>query len=244
MFDWFTFSAQIVNFLILVWLLNRFLYSPVTKAMDKREQDIKELFEEADAKTQAAESKQLEFVKELKHIDELKQEKLDSLEKELRSREKEMLKEAKERSKALEASFSEALEEAKRRIHNEFRREIQIEILDAIRKIIDDLADSELEEQMVKKFMGEFTKNGYFLPVNERRVLPHEVKIRSSFPLKKHIRESLEKLIAGEVQDKFDLVFETREDNLPGIEMIVDGQKAEWTVSNYLASLDNKFLRG
>ncbi|MER2603590.1 MAG: F0F1 ATP synthase subunit B, partial [Candidatus Competibacter phosphatis] len=27
--DWFTVAAQIVNFLLLVWLLKRFLYRPV-----------------------------------------------------------------------------------------------------------------------------------------------------------------------------------------------------------------------
>ena len=40
--DWVTVSAQIVNFLLLVWLLKRFLYQPVLSAMDRREQDIAE----------------------------------------------------------------------------------------------------------------------------------------------------------------------------------------------------------
>ena len=34
--DWITVSAHIVNFLILVWLLKRFLYRPVIRAMDRR----------------------------------------------------------------------------------------------------------------------------------------------------------------------------------------------------------------
>ena len=38
--DWITVSAQIVNFLILVWLLKRFLYRPVLNAMNRREQRI------------------------------------------------------------------------------------------------------------------------------------------------------------------------------------------------------------
>lgn len=35
--DWFTVIAELVNFLILVWLLKRFLYEPVLKAIDERE---------------------------------------------------------------------------------------------------------------------------------------------------------------------------------------------------------------
>jgi len=38
--NWFTVIAQIVNFLILVWLLKRFLYKPVLKAIAEREQKI------------------------------------------------------------------------------------------------------------------------------------------------------------------------------------------------------------
>ncbi len=38
--NWFTVVAQIINFLILVWLLKRFLYKPVLKAIDEREKKI------------------------------------------------------------------------------------------------------------------------------------------------------------------------------------------------------------
>ena len=31
--DWFTVAAQITNFLVLVWLLKRFLYAPILNAM-------------------------------------------------------------------------------------------------------------------------------------------------------------------------------------------------------------------
>jgi len=35
--DWFTVVAQVINFLILVWLLKRFLYKPILRAIDERE---------------------------------------------------------------------------------------------------------------------------------------------------------------------------------------------------------------
>ena len=59
--DWFTVGAQAVNFLILVWLLKRFLYKPILKAIDAREKRI--AAELADAATQmnAAEQLRVEF---------------------------------------------------------------------------------------------------------------------------------------------------------------------------------------
>ena len=44
--DWFTIAAQALNFLILVWLMRRFLYKPILNAIDAREKLIaKELAE-------------------------------------------------------------------------------------------------------------------------------------------------------------------------------------------------------
>jgi F-type H+-transporting ATPase subunit b len=38
--DWFTVGAQTLNFLILVWLMKRFLYKPILNAIDTREKRI------------------------------------------------------------------------------------------------------------------------------------------------------------------------------------------------------------
>ena len=53
--DWFTVVAQALNFLILVWLMKRFLYKPVLNAIDAREKRI--AMELADAKSKKAEAK-------------------------------------------------------------------------------------------------------------------------------------------------------------------------------------------
>ena len=52
--NWFTVIAQIVNFLILVFLLKYFLYDRIVKAMDEREQRIQLRLKEAEEKKQEA----------------------------------------------------------------------------------------------------------------------------------------------------------------------------------------------
>ena len=52
--DWFTVSAQIVNFLILVWLLQRFLYRPILDAIDAREQRVAAALTKAEANKEEA----------------------------------------------------------------------------------------------------------------------------------------------------------------------------------------------
>ena len=54
--DWFTVLAQIVNFLLLVWLMNRFLYRRILGAIDARENRIAARLAQAAAKeTEAVE---------------------------------------------------------------------------------------------------------------------------------------------------------------------------------------------
>ena len=52
--DWLTVAAQIVNFLVLVWLLQRFLYGPITRAMARRETRIEDRLADARAMQVAA----------------------------------------------------------------------------------------------------------------------------------------------------------------------------------------------
>ena len=53
--NWFTVIAQIINFLILVWLMKKYLYKPILQAIDEREKKI--ATELADAKSKVAEAK-------------------------------------------------------------------------------------------------------------------------------------------------------------------------------------------
>ena len=59
--DWFTVGAQIVNFLVLVWLLQHFLYKPVLNAIDAREKRIAAELADADAKKAEAEKERTDF---------------------------------------------------------------------------------------------------------------------------------------------------------------------------------------
>src|SRR5476649_1716532 len=59
--DWFTVAAQVVNFLVLVWLLKRFLYKPVLAAIDEREKRIATQLQDAEKKKAEAQKEQTDF---------------------------------------------------------------------------------------------------------------------------------------------------------------------------------------
>src|ERR1700689_1727878 len=68
--DWFTVGAQVLNFLILVWLLKHFLYKPILNAIDAREKRIAAELTDANAKRTEAEKERGDFQNKNKALDE------------------------------------------------------------------------------------------------------------------------------------------------------------------------------
>lgn len=59
--DWWTFVLQGINFLVLVWLLWRFLYRPVKAIIEKRKEVAEQAFAKADAAAQEAAEEKKKF---------------------------------------------------------------------------------------------------------------------------------------------------------------------------------------
>ena len=67
--DWFTVGAQVVNFVILVWLMKHFLYKPILNAIDAREKRIASELADANAKRTEAEKERADFENKNKAFD-------------------------------------------------------------------------------------------------------------------------------------------------------------------------------
>ena len=63
--DWTTFALEIVNFLALVWLLKRFLYTPVLDVLARRRAGVEQLLAESRASEARARALQGEFERRL-----------------------------------------------------------------------------------------------------------------------------------------------------------------------------------
>jgi F-type H+-transporting ATPase subunit b len=76
--SWWTFALQVVNFLVLVWLLQRFLYRPVRGILEKRKQLSKEAFAAADKAKTEAEAAQRRYEEDREKLAEERQAVLDA----------------------------------------------------------------------------------------------------------------------------------------------------------------------
>ena len=107
--DWFTVGAQALNFLILVWLLKRFLYKPILHAIDAREKRIAAELADADAKRAEAEKARDEFQRKNEEFDRQRAALLSQATDEANAERQRLLDEARKAADALGAKRQDTL---------------------------------------------------------------------------------------------------------------------------------------
>ena len=151
--DWFTVGAQALNFLILVWLMKRFLYKPILDAIDAREKRIAAELADADAKKAEAQKERDEFQHKNEEFDQQRAALLSKATDEAKAERQRLLDEARQAADALSAKRQEALTKRRRRPESgASRRRTQQEVFAIARKALTDLAATSLEERMGEVF--------------------------------------------------------------------------------------------
>ena len=107
--DWFTIVAQALNFLILVWLMKRFLYKPILHAIDEREKRIATELANADAKKAEAQKEHEEFQHKNEEFDKQRAELLSKAKDEAQAERQRLLDEARKAADTLSAKRQETL---------------------------------------------------------------------------------------------------------------------------------------
>src|ERR1700733_2925208 len=150
--DWFTITAQALNFLILVGLLKHFLYKPILNASDTREKLIAKELADADAKKAEAQKEHEEFQKKNEEFDQQRAALLTRATDEAKVERQRLLDEARKGADALTAKRQESLIHDAQNLNQAISRFTQKEVFAITRKALTDLATTSLEERMGEGF--------------------------------------------------------------------------------------------
>src|SRR5580700_624339 len=107
--DWFTVGAQALNFLILVWLMKRFLYKPILNAIDAREKRIATELADADAKKAEAQKERDEFLQKNREFDQQRAALVSKATEEAKTERQRLVEEARKAADALSVKRQETL---------------------------------------------------------------------------------------------------------------------------------------
>src|ERR1700690_3429944 len=150
--DWFTVGAQALNFLILVWLMKRFLYQPILHAIDAREKLIAAELADAAAKKAEAQKERDEFQHKNEEFEQQRAALLSKATDKAKVERQRLLDEARKAADALSAKRQEALRIDAHNLSQAISRRTQREVFAIARKALGDLATTRLEERMGEVF--------------------------------------------------------------------------------------------
>jgi len=240
--DWFTVGAQALNFIILVWLLKRFLYKPILNAVDAREKRIAAELADADAKKAEAQKERNEYQHKNAQFDQQRAALLSKATDEANAARQRLLDDARKAADALSTKRQEALRSDANNLNQAIRRRTQQEVFAIARKALTDLATTSLEERMCEVFtrrlrtMDGKAKEGIAAAL---KTASEPAVVRSAFDLPAAQRGAIQKALNETFSAEVHIRFETAPDLVSGIELTTNGQKIAWSIADYLGSLEN-----
>jgi F-type H+-transporting ATPase subunit b len=239
--DWFTVGAQALNFIILVWLLKRFLYKPILNAVDAREKRIAAELADADEKKAEAQRERDEFQHKNEEFDQQRAALLSKAADEAKAERQRLLDDARRAADVLSAKRQEALRSDANGLNQAIRRRTQQEVFAIARKTLTDLATTSLEERMSEVFTRRLRTMDGEAKESVGQALKTAAEpafVRSAFDLPAAQRAAIQNALNETFSAEVHVRFETAADLVSGIELTTNGQKIAWSIADYLASME------
>lgn len=233
--DWITVAAQIVNFLVLIWLLKRFLYKPILSGIDAREADIAARADAADAARVAAEASSAAHADALAALEAQKDAILSAARADgagVRAR----LTEEAEADIAADRAAIAARQMDERAAYAADLHDAGAEALAALtRKALRDLADQDLEDRAALHLATRLGDLDGDLRAAARGAA--DGAAISSAPLSPEARAALETAFRAAMPG-LPLTFDTDPAQSPGVVLRFGGGRIAWTLDAYLDRVD------
>lgn len=242
--DWFTVGAQLLNFIILVWLMKRFLYQPVLDAIAAREQKIAAQLADAAATKTEAHQQQEEFQAKNQQFDAQRAELLCQAKDAAKAAGERLQIQAREAADAASAQRAKALLAEAQHLHAEIARQTQQQVFDISRRVLGDLAGVSLEQRVCEVFIQRLQA----VQGVELAALGAALKqasdtapalLRSAFELPPLQQAAIQAALAASFGQPIPLKFEAAPALVSGIELSAHGQKLAWSISDYLMALSS-----
>ena len=238
--DWFVFLAQIFNFLLLMYLLKRFLYGRIIKAMDDREAKIAARFAEAERlKEEASEAVEL-YEKRNMLLGQKKEQMINEATMAADAKRKELMEKVREEVDAVKARWQDMLVREKDAFFYDLRQRAAKQLYATARKALADLADADLEERIVDEFLRRVKTLDAEKSVQIRKAISgvnNQVVIQSAFDISASRQAQIEEVLKKQITNGFKIRYLREPDIVSGIELRVNGHKIAWSLNEYLETL-------
>jgi F-type H+-transporting ATPase subunit b len=236
--DLVTVAAQLLNFALLVLLLRHFLYRRITDLIDARQLEIAERLEaaaraRAEAEEEASRHRQLR-----QSLDEERDVLLARAGDEARERGELLLASARADVGRERAEWRHALRREQEAFRRDLREQAAAAMLAAVRRALRDLADVDLERRAVDTFRQRLEAAAGDDAVRAALAGAASCVIRSAIALDDVDRDRLAAIVRERLGVTTTPRFEQVPDLVLGLQLVAGDHVIGWSVSDYLAALE------
>lgn len=233
--DWITVAAQIANFLVLVWLLKRFLYRPILDGIDAREAEIAARMDRAVVAKAKAEAVEAAFVEKTRALNVAQSGIEENMRKAAEAQRDALLVEAQQRMEKDHANWQAHQADEARAYAASLHNAGATALLQVARRVLTDLADETLEARMALHLMHKIQP----MIADMGRAIGHAktAVLTSRDPMS----PAAETAVTAALQVHFPDIqvrFETDAAQAPGLMLRMGGAQVAWTVDSYIDGLD------
>lgn len=234
--DWFTVAAQVVNFLILVWLLKHFLYDRIIKAIDQREASIAGRFQEAEQREEAARRREQEVAAQEQELEAQGRQVLEQAKLEAAQRREELVAQAKQEVEGRRGAWQQSLQRDQQALAADLARMAAQGAGRLSRQALQELADTDTNQRSLEVFLAKLAGLDQEAREQLRNALSaaSPLLVRSAFELDQAQKERLAQALGALGGSQASLEFENDPDLLLGLEIRLPGRKLAWSLDEYL----------
>lgn len=265
--DWFTVIAQGINFLLLLWLLKRFLYHPIIDGLDAREKKIAGILADADTSKAQAENLRTEYESKLAQIKQERTQLVGEAKNEAQTASQNLLDDARHNAEQIVKKRVEALRLEMAELKQDVLQQNIQEVYALSRKVLTELADGDLQTKIIDKLVQRLNTVDDDQHASLTRALANsgnQIVVRSAQSLTQAQRTQLlaclQQCLPSLTKDvsQNDGVNTAPSDHaqsiklsesivpslINGIELTIGGWKLAWSADNYLAELQEDVEAG
>ena len=243
--DWVTVAAQIVNFLVLVWLLQRVLYRPLTRALKAREDEVSRSLREAESARETARTEAEAHRHALHELEDTRSARLAAVEQEAAGLRAEMTEKARGELAKRRAAWQAQLEDEKSAFLDRLRRRAGEAFVTLARRALADMADEDLADRIAHVFARRLSA----LDPEEQKHLKSAAGreeaplILSSFPLLPEARTLVAEVVARVVERDVEIDFREEPGLECGVVLAIGSRHVGWTLGEHLDALEDDVAR-
>ena len=233
--DWITVLAQLVNFGVLIWLLQKLLYAPVAKLISQREADIAARIDRANSKASEAELERKGLQAERAALNEARASEIAKAKRTGETLARTLTDQAREKARQAKIAWEYDIKEKSARTREQIVQDAVDHLEAIVGRCLNDLADEPLQDAMARQFikslqatsdqdrgeMEQRLKDGAAIVLSAHKI---------STPGKKRLEAALKEIAKQEIA----IDFKTDETMSPGLIFKAGGQSFAWTIDSYL----------